>query len=561
MARPSLWSEFLETLYAPPIPKLPEQHEAVLEQYGWGQKVLEGVYDVANNRQARYIEYDEMDQRSSDISVALDMVADEATAVDPRTQRSVWVQSDSEEVVDLADALLERIEIEENAREWVREMTKFGELVRYNVTVSPEDSQELRTDFKGILALEEINPLEVLRLEDRGRLLGFRIGLKEEVPPWQITHMRLPGRVAIGYPWQATTSYGRSYLEGARSLWRSLKVAEDSVLLARIDRAIRTIIFPVLVENVNPIDIPNTLNKWRRALSRFVYQNPQSGEFTQRYNPFGREAEIYWPVVPGQNINVQELGGEPDIKAIEDLRHWRDKMLAILRIPKEFLQADRRGGGILGKDLSLEDIRFARLVRMVQRSFARGIARLIQIELSLHDISPDTEFKVQMSTVSFLEEAQRLEVLNRGVEMSKSLTELGKETGLDQTQEWQAFVLDTVIAFVGSSLGIEQLKEEIEAEKTKLVTPGDRVDGDGDGEGMSGLVHSMMEQWKNKLTAQAPSPVVSYDPPRSRIRYEGTLPAKKERLRYRAKSMKEYLTTVEPVSDGGRDDVGEEVIE
>jgi hypothetical protein len=469
----AIWSEFLDVIYAPTLQRIPEQHEEVLEKISWGDEFLSRTFDLEAVRQTLYLEYDEMDARSSDISVALDMVADETTSLDPREKKAVWVSSDNQHVIDLADALFERVDLEGEARQMVRTLAKYGELMRYALTVTPEDAKGLDTDFIGVLALEEVDALQVNRVEERGQLVGFRTQ-SEELPPWQILHWRLPGAQIFGSQGQVRpTKYGRSYIEGARGLWRALKVAEESVLLARVDRAVNTTVLPIPIEGANPHELPKLMNEWRRAIGRYQYQNPVTGAWVQRYNPFSRESLLVWPTMPGTNFNVQELGGSPDIRAIVDLQYWRDKMFAILRIPKEFLQAERRGGGILGKDLSLEDIRFGRLIRMFQRTFSLGIMRLLQTELAMNDIAPDSEFEINMSTSSFIEETQRLEVLKSAVEVAENLQALGQRTGLVDTAEFQAFVLDTIVTFVGSSLGLEQLADALEKEEVPLLEPED----------------------------------------------------------------------------------------
>ena len=465
--------DFLDSIFQQEAPILPEREKKQAELLYKDSLFsdIQSFMRIDPERRMRYDEVDEMDARNPLIAKSLDIIAEEATPVEPRTGKAFSVTSESEEVKRLADRCLERVRFEDQVGDIARDMPKYGEQIRKIIYVTPDEAQALQSGVVGIVALQEIDATLVLPRVEFGRLDAWEVeGSGLTLPPWDFWHTRLPGRSAMrGRVLHAF--HGRSWLEPARPIWRALKVAEDSILLARVTRAVSQRVFNFPAEGIPPAEIPAVIQEYKRLNSRRA-QIKSSGEFAQRVNIFAYDEDLYWPSMPGGTGNVQMLGGDPNIRAIEDLKYWQDLMFAAIGVPREYLQAERSGGGILGKNLAMEDIRFARSVKRVQSAISRGLINLIRIELALHGFDPmEANFEIEMGTISFLEEQQRLEALEQATRVATSLSTLGQSTGLFQDPNWQDFVLDTIITFVGSSVGLEELREKIATGETEPETP------------------------------------------------------------------------------------------
>ena len=465
--------DFLDSIFQQEAPVLPEREKKQAEIFYKDSLFsdLQSFMRIDPERRMRYDEVDEMDARNPLIAKSLDIIAEEATPVEPRTGKAFSVLSNDKEVQRLAERCLERIRFEDQVGDIARDMPKYGEQIRKTVYVTPDEAQSLQSGVVGIVALQEIDATLILPRIEFGRLDAWEVeGSGMTLPPWDFWHTRLPGRSAMrgrilhGF-------HGRSWLEPARPIWRALKVAEDSILLARVTRAVQQRVFNFPAEGIPPAEIPAVIQEYKRLNSRRA-QIKSSGEFAQRVNIYAYDEDLYWPTMPGGQGSVSMLGGDPNIKAIEDLRYWQDLMFAAIGVPREYLQAERSGGGILGKNLAMEDIRFARSVKKVQAAISRGLINLIRIELALHGFDPmEADFEIEMGTISFLEEQQRLEALDQATRVATSLSTLGQSTGLFQDPNWQDFVLDTIITFVGSSVGLEELRDKIASGESEPETP------------------------------------------------------------------------------------------
>jgi len=474
-------ADFLDSIFTQDAPILPEREKKQAEQFYRDSlfSSIQSFMKIDPERRLRYDEVDEMDARNPLIAKSLDIIAEEATPVDPRTGKAFSIIAENVQIKSLADRCLERIRFEDQVGDIARDSPKYGEQIRKIVYVTPDEAVGLESGVVGIVALMEVDATLIVPRIEFGRLDAWEVeGSGLAMPPWDFWHTRLPGRSAMrGRVLHAF--HGRSWLEPARPIWRALKVAEDSILLARVTRAVSQRVFNFPAEGIPPAEIPAVIQEYKRLNSRRA-QVKSSGEFAQRVNIFAYDEDLYWPQMGGATGGVQNLGGNPDIKAIEDLKYWQDLMFAAIGVPREYLQAERSGGGILGKNLAMEDIRFARSVKKVQSSIARGLVNLIRIELSLHGYDPmEHNFEVEMGTVSFLEEQQRLEALEQATRVATSLSTLGQSTGLFQDPNWQDFVLDTIITFVGSSVGLEELRDkiatgEVEVEKPIATAPRQR---------------------------------------------------------------------------------------
>lgn len=415
-------------------------------------------------RKVRYDEVDEMDTRNPLIAKTLDIIAEEACPTDPRTGFSFRVVSKDAQVSAIGNDLLDRLKFDDHARDYAREAPKYGECMRKITYITQGEAQQEGIGTYGVMSLEEIrDPVMVDPVLELGRLQAWNIH-NVALPPWEFWHIAMPGRSTMRE--KAPHSFhGRSWLEPARPIWRALKVSENALLLARVTGSVAQRVFPVPAENVDPKDIPALIQDYRRMLSR-KYQISSEGDFYRRVNPFAYDENIYWPAQQGVNTRVETIGGNVDIRAIEDIKYWQNIMFASLGVPREFLQYERSGGGLVGKDLSYEDIRFARSVRKIQKAVVDGLFTLVRIELALRGIDPfEVEFDIQTGVISFLEEKQRAEALKLATEVGQSMGVLGQQLGIENAPDWKDYVLSSIGAYVGSAMAMDELQELLESSK------------------------------------------------------------------------------------------------
>ena len=215
------------------------------------------AYDVV--RKELFREYEQMDQDPI-ISSALDIYSDEScvTNIDGKILK---VKSDNPKVTTILENLFNDImNIEFNLWPWIRNMTKYGDFyLQLDIL-----------DKYGIVNVKPLSVYEVSRMEDHDpedptkvqfeieNLDGSNVGkggdetIKES---YEMAHFRNLSDANF-------LPYGKSYLEGARKVWKQLMLMEDAMLIHRIMRAPEKRIFK--------LDIGNLLVKLKTSCNKLL---------------------------------------------------------------------------------------------------------------------------------------------------------------------------------------------------------------------------------------------------------------------------------------------------
>jgi len=177
------------------------------------------------NRAERYIDFDQMEYDPL-INAAMDVYAAEMTTSSP-LQKLLTIVCPNEEIKGVLEHLYYSImNIEYNIFGWCRDVCKYGDKFIY-----------LDIDEKeGVRYFVGIPPMEVERLEGEDKTNPSYVqfqwnsgGLTFE--NWQIAHFRILGH-------DKYAPFGTSVLDGARRIWRQLKLQEDAMMAYRVVRCL-----------------------------------------------------------------------------------------------------------------------------------------------------------------------------------------------------------------------------------------------------------------------------------------------------------------------------------
>jgi hypothetical protein len=154
------------------------------------------------NRLERYKDYDMMDE-VGEVSLALDMYADESSLIDPERKHSIIVKAKNIRIKRaVEDLLYNTLMIDNRIRPIVRYLCKFGDAPFEIVPTKHRD---------GISTLRFINVYNFTRVQTKyGDLIGFYYQdpasmQPEFLQPWQVMHMRLTSYENAYHP------YGRCF--------------------------------------------------------------------------------------------------------------------------------------------------------------------------------------------------------------------------------------------------------------------------------------------------------------------------------------------------------------
>lgn len=203
----------------------------------------------------------------------------------------------------------------------------------------------------------------------RPYLLGFKIHDKV-VPPWNCVHFRLFSSESDFYP------YGRAIIESVRPTYRHLLSLEILMSLIKSTKFKKTN-FHLKVNGTydNPYELFDKLNEMRQA-----YNDHVVGESTRQRNPT-QTSDIWTAETNDSSLTVKPLDTALDTKdAVEDVTYLQNKLYMGLRMPKSYLLNDKTDNNS-GDALIQQDLKFARLIYMLQSSILAGVVRIIQIHL------------------------------------------------------------------------------------------------------------------------------------------------------------------------------------
>jgi hypothetical protein len=423
------------------------QHPAAaeLDDDDFGMDLPDGPNQVLDllrmdaDRKKRLSLFDEMDSFGL-VSSVLDLYAEESTQPDYDKQRRVWIESSKSAMVKQGDLCLTNLQIEDRVTGIARRIAKYGDEFRRHIYEAG----------KGVLGWRSVNAGDITRIEDRyARLVGFkedgktyRQKSRTESWPWDYTHFRLLGK-------DKDDLYGTSMLEAMFRPWRQLALTEDSMLMYRLRRAPdRNAVF-VNVGTMDPTEAAQWLNTYRKKFRKHEFVDPASSNYKKQYNPLTPLEDVFLAVRNGDEVRVETLSGSGNIGEVYDLEYFRDAFFGSARVPKAYLGFE---GEINAKaTLIMQDVRFARGCKRLRSSVIQGIRNTLDIHFVLSGepgsdantydpTKAENAYVVQMSPISYLDEFERLELVQLRFQILEAQMRVGTDLQLD-TRVWASYIL------------------------------------------------------------------------------------------------------------------------
>jgi hypothetical protein len=345
--------------------KLKRQQDAYLANQ-W-QKVDNEIYQHSiyyeTTRLASYADFEGM-EFFPEIAAALDIMMEESTTLNP-DNKVINIFSESRRVRRILDDLFfNRLDIHTSLPMWTRNVCKYGDDFLY-LSIDSDD---------GVTSVKQLPNIEISRKENSGfgensmnadtdkfNPVKFIWGQRDiEFNAWQVAHFRLLGD-------DRRLPYGTSMLEKARRIWKQLLLSEDAMLIYRVTRAPERRIFKIFVGNIDEQDVPSYVNKIADNFKRSPVIDQNTGQIDTRYNQMAQDQDYFIPVRDASAPSpIETLPGATNLSEIADIQYLQKKLFTALRVPKPFLGFEEVNGE--GKNLALQDIRFARTVNRIQQA-------------------------------------------------------------------------------------------------------------------------------------------------------------------------------------------------
>ena len=405
--------------------KLQAQQTLYLGQQ-W-QKVENNLYTQAvyyePTRLAAFYDYESMEY-TPEISAALDIYAEESTTAN-EDGYILQVYSESKRIKSvLTDLFNNRLDIDTNLPMWTRNTAKYGDNFVY-LKLDPE---------KGIMGGQQLPNIEIERLE-RGmksapsqygvqqpsgesneEVLKFKWKVKDmEFNTWEIAHFRLLGD-------DRKLPYGTSMLEKARRIWKQLILSEDAMLIYRTSRAPERRVFKVFVGNMDDKDVEPYVQRVANKFKRDQVADPSTGNVDLRMNQMAVDQDYFIPVRdPNAPNPIDTLPGAQNLSEIADIEYIQKKLLTALRVPKAFLGFEEVTGE--GKNLALQDIRFARTINRIQKSMIQELNKIAIIHLYILGFEDElNNFQLALTNPSSQADLLKVEQWQQKIQLYRDAT-------------------------------------------------------------------------------------------------------------------------------------------
>ena len=379
----------------------------------------QAIYYEPSRLSAQY-DYESMEY-TPEISAALDIYSEESTTTN-EDGFILQIYSESKRIKSvLADLFNNALDINTNLPMWTRNTCKYGDNFVY-MKLDPE---------KGIIGCQQLPTIEIERHEvgvtakitvditqeqdANKKALHFTWKNKNmEFQSWEIAHFRLLGD-------DRKLPYGTSMLEKARRIWKQLLLSEDAMLIYRTSRAPERRMFKVFVGNMNDDDVEAYVNRVANKFKREQIVDAKTGNVDMRFNQMAVDQDYFIPVRdPSAPDPITTLPGATNLSEIADIEYIQKKLLTALRVPKAFLGFEEVVGD--GKNLSLQDIRFARTINRIQKSMIAELNKIAIVHLFLLGFEDELQnFTLGLTNPSTQADLLKIDVWKEKVLLYKDL--------------------------------------------------------------------------------------------------------------------------------------------
>jgi hypothetical protein len=371
----------------------------------WYSQVMRGP----GSRMNQYKQYDAMDA-DIDIARSMDIIAEEMTSRDEKTNLHFLIDYEKEDNQDVSDTTA--ITLRQAVRQWseMQEMHKrlFG-IARCLIKNGDCFFRKISDTRKWVW----VDPTLVYGIEinEHGDKLNYYLkrpgkqgqgsnsyGVRNEemdvVPAAAMIHFTLCDEMGDSAP------FGQSVLRPIFRVYRQLSMIEDAVIIYRIVRAPERRVFYVDVGNMPAQRVKTYLeqvkNEIRQKRVPGQSANGQKDVVDGQYDPQSIQEDMFFPVTAtGRGSRVETLPGGTEDFGTNLLKFFQDKVFRGLRIPTSYMGgADGQGAQYNDGKVGIayiEELRFAKFIMRLQQRMNDLLDEEFKIYLKVCGLKIDDE--------------------------------------------------------------------------------------------------------------------------------------------------------------------------
>lgn len=393
--------------------------------YQWQRAAVENNVQSLASYTAVKLMYRDCDLMDGvpEIGTALDIIADEVCNISSDNQL-LKVSSKSKRIKSiLEDLFYNRLHVATELRAIARGTVKYGNhFMLLNVTKN------------GVMGWRQMSVYETDRYE--GGLGGYYGGGQmysagEDLKPDEVRFVHAGVNEATAYnEWQVAhfrllndsffLPYGVALLHKARRAWRMWSMMEDAMLIYRLDKSIERRVFKIYVGGINDKDVPAFVQEIANNFKRTPIIDPMTGQVDLRKNFLDVSSDYFIPVRdPSAPNPIETLQAAHNDTTMDDINYMQNKIFAAIRVPKQFINFQDTQGK--GQNLSLADIRFARMIMGIQQFILAELNKVAMVHLYLLGFKEElTNFSLAMNIPTAQIEALELDALGKRIQTATS---------------------------------------------------------------------------------------------------------------------------------------------
>lgn len=355
-----------------------------------------------------YAQYNAMDA-DIDIARSLDIIAEEMTGKDEKTQLPLQIVYNKEDNQDISDTTA--VTLRQAVRQW-SELQDFNRrlfgiartLIKYGDCFFKKTSDTKKWRY--------VDPILVygIEIDQDGNIINYHIkrpsepsgatvyGTRDEqmeiVPASAVIHFTMSDEMGDSAP------FGQSVLRPIFRVYRQLSMIEDAVIIYRIVRAPERRVFYIDVGNMPAQRVKQYLeqvkNEIRQKRVPGATNNGQKGIVDGQYDPTSIQEDMFFPVTAtGRGSRVETLPGGTEDFGTNLLKYFQEKISRGLRIPTSYM-GGAEGAGAQYNDgkvgiAYIEELRFAKFVMRLQDRLEKVLDEEFKIYLKVCGLKIDDE--------------------------------------------------------------------------------------------------------------------------------------------------------------------------
>jgi hypothetical protein len=351
----------------------------------WYSQVMRGP----GSRLQTYKQYDAMDT-DIDIARSLDIIAEEMSGKDDKTELPFMIDWQKEDNQDVSDATV--VTVRAALRQWAtlqdlkkRVYSTARCLIKYGDCFFRKNSDTRKWQYidPSLVVGIEIDEIgtkvsyHIKRPATGQQGLGaggFAAGRNEFVdivPAAAMIHFSMCDDMGDSAP------FGASVLRPVFRVYRQLSMLEDSVIIYKIVRAPERRVFYIDVGNMNQQQVKRYLESVKNEIRQKRVPGSQTNGVKDtvdgQYDPTSLQEDYFFPVTAsGRGSRVETLPGGAEDFGTNLLRQFQEKIFRGLRIPTSYMGNSASGGtdpqtndGKVGIAY-IEELRFANFISRLQ---------------------------------------------------------------------------------------------------------------------------------------------------------------------------------------------------